>query len=60
MEGLNTKKLYQECEDFKNYVDKYSRDRRITIEEGLQHKLVYEAGKYYKYQLDNVLKEDVL
>lgn len=60
MEGLNAKKLYQDCEDFKNYVEKYRRDHHLTIEEALQHKLVLETGKYYKYQLDNVVKPDVL
>lgn len=35
-------------EEFRNYVDRYARDRRISVAEALTHKLVLEAESYYK------------
>lgn len=34
--------------DFQSYVDKYARDRKISVAEALTHKLVQEAREYYK------------
>lgn len=41
-------KEYAINEDFRAYVDKYARDRKISVAEALTHKLVQEAEDYYK------------
>ena len=44
----NKMKEYAINKDFRAYVDKYARDRRISVAEALTHKLVQEAEDYYK------------
>ena len=50
--------LYENNEEFKAYVDKYSNQRKITIEEALSHALVKSAGDYYTEKKTEV-KENV-
>ena len=38
--------LYETNSDFKEYVDRYSKCRRISVEEALEHELVKEYGRY--------------
>lgn len=44
-------KLYNVCEDFKEYVDKYSTKHKISVNEALTHKLVQEVAKMYKERM---------
>ena len=44
-------KLYNVCEDFKEYVDKYSTKHKISVQEALTHKLVQAVGKNYKEKM---------
>lgn len=34
--------------DFKDYVDKYARDKRISVDEALRHELVRQTYLYYR------------
>lgn len=38
--------LYNTNEDFRNYVDKYKRDRKLSLEEALEHELVKQYADY--------------
>ena len=38
--------LYNTNEDFKKYVDKYKRDRKLSLEEALEHKMVKQYADY--------------
>lgn len=40
--------FYETNEDFKQYVDKYCRTYRITVEQALTHVIVQNVMKYYK------------
>lgn len=40
-------KYYEENEDFRDYVDKYSINNKITVEEALTHKIVKEVYSLY-------------
>ena len=40
--------LYDVCEDFKEYVDKYSAKHKISVNEALTHEMVQEVAKMYK------------
>jgi hypothetical protein len=51
MNVLNANELYNKCEDFKEYVDKYSTKHKISVQEALTHKLVQEVGKNYKEKM---------
>ena len=51
MNVLNANELYNKCEDFKNYVDKYCSTYKISLQEALTHKLVQEVGKNYKEKM---------
>lgn len=51
MNVINANELYGKCEDFKNYVDKYSTKHKISVHEALSHKLVQEVGKNYKEKM---------
>lgn len=44
-------KLYNVCEDFKEYVDKYSAKHKISVNEALTHKMVQEVAKMYKERM---------
>lgn len=46
-------KLYDVCEDFKEYVDKYSKKHKISVQEALTHKLVQEVAQMYKERMLN-------
>ena len=52
MNVLNANDLYNKCEDFKEYVDKYSTKHKISVNEALTHKLVQEVAKVYKEKMD--------
>lgn len=39
---------YENNPDFKEYVDRYARDHKISVEEALKHKLVQEVRECYK------------
>ena len=47
------KEFYNTNTDFKNYIDKYCKKHKCTVEEALQHKLVKEVYEQYK---ENSLK----
>lgn len=51
MNTINENDLYNKCEDFKEYVDKYSTKHKISVQEALTHKLVQEVGKNYKEKM---------
>ena len=38
--------LYNTNEDFREYVDKYKRSRKLSLEEALEHELVKQYAKY--------------
>lgn len=38
---------YRHNEKFRQYVDKYAKNRRITVAEALKHELVRQAALYY-------------
>ena len=40
--------LYKSNKDFREYVDKYCRKHKCTVEEALSHELVKEVEKAYK------------
>lgn len=42
------KNFYESNSDFRDYVDKFRRDRDLTVDEALQHASVREAEKYYR------------
>ena len=44
------KKLYQTNKDFKEYVDRYMRNRDVTLEEVLSYKQTQLVGEMYKEQ----------
>ena len=41
------KEFYESNSKFRDYVDKYSRDHRITVEEALTHAMVRQVYLYY-------------
>jgi hypothetical protein len=43
---LRTKILYEENEDFRRYVDRYSRQYRIEPEEAIRHRIVISYAEY--------------
>lgn len=45
-------KLYNVCEDFKEYVNKYSAKHKISVNEALTHKMVQEVAKMYKEKMN--------
>lgn len=47
MKGLSIEAIYKSNEDFKEYVDKYARDRGLLVIEALNHKIVKEMAEYY-------------
>ena len=51
MNVLNANDLYNKCEDFKEYVDKYSTKHKISVNEAFTHKLVQEVAKMYKERM---------
>ena len=55
MNVLNSNDLYNKCEDFKEYVDKYCRTYKISVQEALMHKLVQEVGKNYKEKMNIII-----
>ena len=38
--------LYNTNEDFREYVDKYKRDRKLSLEEALKHEMVKQYANY--------------
>ena len=44
---------YGENTDFKEYVDRYVRQHKVSVEEALHHKLVHE---YFEYLLQSQIK----
>lgn len=40
--------FYIKNKDFKNCVDKYARDKNISVSEALTHAMIKEIYKYYK------------
>lgn len=43
--------LYRSNDDFKEYVERYSHCRHISIDEALSHEIVLEKAKDVKYRL---------
>ena len=39
---------YATNEEFREYVDRYSRDNHITPEEAVEHKIVQNVEEYYR------------
>ena len=48
---IDTGKMYEENEKFRQYVDKYCNTYKISVQEALSHKLVQEVGKNYKEKM---------
>lgn len=44
---MNINETYNNNADFKLYVDKYSKQRGISVKEALQHELVRQVYLYY-------------
>lgn len=40
--------LYNRNADFRGYVDRYRRDKHLTVEEALEHKLVHNVAEQYR------------
>ena len=40
--------FYQRNRDFRDYVEKYRKKHRLTVEEALKEALVRETAKYYR------------
>ena len=51
---LCMKKLYQTNKDFKEYVDRYMRNRDVTLEEVLSYKQTQLVGEMYKEQAEEM------
>lgn len=45
---MDMRDFYNTNSDFRDYVEKFRRDRDLTVEEALQHASVREAEKYYR------------
>lgn len=47
---MDYKEFYDECEDFRNYVQRLIKCRALneSVEEVLKFKIVHEVAKYYK------------
>lgn len=58
MEPIDYTALYEQNEDFKQYVDRYCVKHRIIVAEALQHYLVQMAGRMYKEQEETIRKEE--
>lgn len=54
------KQFYESNSDFRDYVEKFRRDRDLTVDEALQHASVREAEMYYreKEKEENAIKRD--
>ena len=48
------KKLYQTNKDFNDYVDRYMRNRDVTLEEVLSYKQTQLVGEMYKEQAEEM------
>lgn len=48
-------KEYEINNNFRDYVDKYAKERNISVEEALEHKLVEQAYCYYKEERESKL-----
>lgn len=48
------KKLYQTNKDFKDYVDRYMRNRDVALEEVLSYKQTQLVGEMYKEQAEEM------
>lgn len=44
---MDLKKEYQFNKAFRDYVNKYCKTYRVSVEEALEHQLVKEAARYY-------------
>lgn len=42
------KEFYTENKEFREYVDKYAKDNKISVDEALTHAIVKEMYNYYK------------
>ena len=45
---FSIKELYEGNADFREYVNRYCRHCKLTVEEALQHAIVHEVAKQYK------------
>ena len=50
MKEISTEAVYTTNEDFKEYVDRYARQRHILVIDALHHKTVEEVADYYLKQ----------
>ncbi len=48
------KKLYQTNKDFKDYVDRYMRNKNVTLEEVLSYKQTQLVGEMYREQAEEM------
>ena len=53
------KKLYQTNKDFKDYVDRYMRNRDVTLEEVLSYKQTQLVGEMYKEQEEEMHQKGI-
>ena len=42
------KNFYETNKDFRDYVEKYRRDRDLTVEQALEHSTVRDVAGYYR------------
>ena len=47
------REFYENNKDFKEYVDRYAAQRKITVDEALTHAMVREAYDYYRAEDKN-------
>ena len=58
MQKIDYTALYEQNEDFKQYVDRYCTKHRISVPEALQHYLVQMAGRMYKEQEETIVRKE--
>jgi len=46
--GVNMREQYEKDPDFREYVNRYSVARQITVDEALTHELIKGVADYYK------------
>lgn len=58
MQNIDYASLYEQNEDFRQYVDKYRTKHNISVDEALQHYLAQMAGRMYKEQAETTIRKE--
>lgn len=54
MTQIEVSKFYTENEEFKEYVNKYARNRNTTVDVVLKHSVVHNVAEYYSKKIKEV------